>query len=216
MEQKGFTAWFTGLPCAGKTVVADRVAELLTDKGLKIERLDGDIVRESLTKDLGFTKEDRDTNIRRVSFVAKLLSRNEVGVLSSFISPYREVRQEVREKTTNFVEIFVNPPLEVCKERDVKNMYAQAERGEIENFTGISDPYEEPENPEVELRTDKEEVDESAKKVIDKLVELDYIPDLDYMPGIGVAEEDEEEGEDVYSEEEEEELKERLKNLGYL
>lgn len=174
-EQKGFTAWFTGLPCSGKTAVANRVAELLKERGLKVERLDGDIVRESLTRDLGFSKEDRNENIRRVTFVAKLLTRNGVAVLTSFISPYREVRAYAKEEIGSFIEVYAKCSLEVCMERDVKGMYAKAIKGEIKEFTGISDPYEEPLDPEILLETDKETLEESANKVIKRLNDLGYI-----------------------------------------
>lgn len=174
-EQKGFTLWFTGLPCSGKTVVADRVAEILKKKELKVERLDGDIVRQSLTRDLGYSRKDRDENIRRVTFVAKLLTRNGVAVLTSFISPYREIRAHARQEIGNFVEVYVKCPLEVCMKRDVKGMYQKAIRGEVKEFTGISDPYEEPLNPEVILETDKETVEESASRVIQTLNDLGYL-----------------------------------------
>lgn len=175
MEQKGFTLWFTGLPCSGKSAVADRVAEILREKGLKVERLDGDIVRKSLTRDLGFSKKDRDENIRRVTFVAKLLTRNGVAVLTSFISPYREVRANAREEIGNFIEVYVKCPVEVCMERDVKGMYQKAIKGEIKEFTGISDPYEEPLNPEILLETDKETMEESVNKIIQRLNDLGYL-----------------------------------------
>lgn len=174
-EQKGFTLWFTGLPCSGKTAVADRVAEMLRKKGLKVERLDGDIVRQGLTRDLGYSKKDRDENIRRVTFVAKLLTRNGVAVLTSFISPYREIRDHARQEIGNFVEIYVKCPLEVCMKRDAKGMYQKAIRGEIKEFTGISDPYEEPLNPEAVLETDKETVADCASKVIHALNDLGYL-----------------------------------------
>jgi adenylyl-sulfate kinase len=174
-EQKGFTLWFTGLPCSGKSVVADRVAEILREKGLKVERLDGDIVRQSLTRDLGFSKEDRDENIRRVTFVAKLLTRNGVAVLTSFISPYREIRAHARKEIGNFVEVYVRCPVEVCMKRDVKEMYRKAIAGEIKEFTGVSDPYEEPLDPEILLETDREPVEESAGKVIQRLNDLGYL-----------------------------------------
>jgi adenylylsulfate kinase len=174
MEHKGFTLWFTGLPCSGKSAVADKVAEILKDKGLKVERLDGDIVRESLTRDLGFSKEDRNENIRRVTFVSKLLTRNGVAVLTSFISPYREVRAFAREEIGNFIEVYVKCSLEVCIERDVKGMYKKAMNGEIKEFTGISDPYEEPLEPEILLESDKESLEESADKVIQRLNDLGY------------------------------------------
>ena len=174
-SQKGFTLWFTGLPCSGKSAVADRVAEMLKEKGLKVERLDGDIVRQSLTRDLGFSKQDRNENIRRVTFVAKLLTRNGVAVLTSFISPYRQIRAYARQEIGNFIEVFVKCPLEVCITRDVKGMYKKAIKGEIKEFTGISDPYEEPLNPEIILETDKETLEESANKVMQKLNDLGYI-----------------------------------------
>ena len=174
-EQKGFTLWFTGLPCSGKSAVADQVAEILKKKGLKVERLDGDIVRQSLTRDLGFSKEDRNENIRRVTFVAKLLTRNGVAVLTSFISPYRELRDHARQEIGNFIEVYVKCPIEVCMKRDIKDMYQKALKGEIKEFTGISDPYEEPLNPEIILETGKETLEESAARVIKRLNDLEYL-----------------------------------------
>ncbi len=174
-EQTGFTLWFTGLPCSGKSAVADRVAEVLKDKGLRVERLDGDVVRQDLTRDLGFSKKDRDENIRRVTFVAKLLSRNGVAVLTSFISPYREARARARRECTNFIEVYAKCPVEVCIGRDVKGMYQKAIRGEIKEFTGISDPYEEPEKPEILLETDKQSIEASVDKVLARLGELGYL-----------------------------------------
>lgn len=172
---KGFTLWFTGLSGSGKSAVADLVAEKLKEKGLRVERLDGDIVRQSLTRDLGFSKEDRDENIKRITFVAKLLTRNGVAVLTSFISPYQETRDHARKEIGDFVEIFVKCPLEVCIKRDAKGLYKKAIAGEIEKFTGISDPYEDPLNPEIIVETDKESVEESAEKVIAELEKLRYI-----------------------------------------
>jgi len=174
-DRVGFTLWFTGLPCSGKSTVADRVAELLKERRPYVERLDGDIVRKDLTRDLGFSKADRDENIRRVTFVAKLLSRNGVAVLVSFISPYRELRDRARRETTNFVEVYCRCPLEVCASRDIKGMYRKALRGEIKEFTGVSDPYEEPLAPELVLDTDRESVEESAGRVIRKLEELGFL-----------------------------------------
>lgn len=175
-SQTGFTLWLTGLSGAGKTTIAMIVVEELKARGLKIERLDGDVVRQSLTRDLGFSKEDRDKNIERVTFVAKLLSRNGVGVVASFISPYIKTRDMIRSETTNFVEVFVDAPLEVCAERDVKGMYAKAFAGEIENFTGVSDPYEAPERPEIHLHTDQETPEESARRIIAYLEERELVP----------------------------------------
>lgn len=174
-DQRGFTAWFTGIPCSGKTTIADRVAEILIEKGHRVERLDGDIVRKSLTSDLGFSKEDRDENIKRVTFVAKLLTRNKVAVLATFVSPYRERRAKTREEIGNFVEVYTRCPVEVCIERDIKGMYEKALAGEIRNFTGVDDPYEEPEDPELILDTDKDDIEKCARKVIAKLRELEYV-----------------------------------------
>jgi adenylyl-sulfate kinase len=172
---RGFTAWFTGLPCSGKTTIADGVAEIFRKKGFKVERLDGDIIRKELSRDLGFSKKDRDENIRRVTYIAKLLTRNGVAVLATFISPYIERRRKTREEIGNFVEIYVRCPIEVCMNRDVKGMYKKALAGEIIDFTGVNDPYEEPENPEVIIDTDKESLEVSIKKVLKKIKELNYI-----------------------------------------
>ena len=169
-EQTGFTAWFTGLPCCGKTTIADIVAKILEEKGYKVQRLDGDIVRKDLTKDLGFSKEDRDENIRRVSNLAANLTKSGLIVLATFVSPYNERRKKTREEIGNFIEIYVKCPVEVCKKRDVKGMYKKAIAGEIKNFTGVDDPYEEPDNPELIINSDKESVDQSVNKVLEKLV----------------------------------------------
>jgi adenylylsulfate kinase len=175
MMAKGVTVWFTGLPCSGKTTVANRVADMLKKQGLKVERLDGDTVRKGLTSDLGFSKEDRDENIKRVTFVAKLLTRNSVIVLATFVSPYRERRQLTREEIGSFMEVYVRCSLEECIKRDVKGMYLKAIAGEIKDFTGVNDPYEEPLSPELVLDTDRETVEESAQKVLDKMRSLGYL-----------------------------------------
>ncbi|MCA9959738.1 MAG: adenylyl-sulfate kinase [Anaerolineales bacterium] len=175
-EQKGFVVWMTGLSGAGKTTIALVLEKELKERGLRIERLDGDVVRESLTRDLGFTKEDRDKNIERVTFVAKLLSRNDVGVVCSFISPYQAVRDMVRKQTTNFLEVYVDAPLSVVIDRDVKGLYQKAIAGEIPNFTGISDPFEAPAHPDIHVHTDQETVEESAQIIIGKLEALGLIP----------------------------------------
>ena len=172
---KGVTVWFTGLPCSGKTTVADGVAEKLRRKGYKVERLDGDIVRRSLTSDLGFSKEDRDENIKRVTFVAKLLTRNGVIVLATFVSPYRERRRKSREEIGEFMEVYVRCSIEECMKRDVKGMYRKAMEGEITGFTGVDDPYEEPPSPELVLDTDRETVEESVGKVLGKMESLGYL-----------------------------------------
>jgi adenylylsulfate kinase len=175
---KGVTVWFTGLPCCGKTTIANELAKILKRGGYKVERLDGDIVRKDLTSDLGFSKEDRNENIKRVTFVAKLLTRNGVIVLATFVSPYIERRRKTREEIRDFIEVYVRAPLEVCIARDVKGMYKKAIAGEIQNFTGINDPYEAPENPELIVDTDKETVEESVNKVLNLLKELGYyLPD---------------------------------------
>ena len=202
MEQKGFTVWFTGLSGSGKTALALKLEEILRERGLKVERLDGDIVRKSLTRDLGFSKEDRDMNIERVTFVAKLLTRNGVAVLSSFISPYRERRAKSRAEIGNFVEVYCKASLDALVERDVKGLYQKALAGEIQNFTGVSDPYEEPENPEVAVETDKETIEESLARIVHRLEELGYVPPADT--------------DDAYSVDEEEEVEARLRALGYL
>lgn len=165
-RQQGFTIWLTGLSGAGKTTIAIALENELKARDLYIERLDGDTVREGLTRDLGFSKEDRDKNIERVSFVAKLLSRNGVGVIASFISPYREARANVRQQSTNFIEVYVNAPIEVCASRDVKGLYAKAFAGELKGFTGVDDPYEAPENPEIVVHTDQETVAESVEIIV--------------------------------------------------
>ncbi|HHT9126336.1 MAG TPA: adenylyl-sulfate kinase [Candidatus Brocadiia bacterium] len=204
--EKGFTIWFTGLSGAGKTTIAHRVEGILREMGHNVEVLDGDVVRTHLSKGLGFSKEDRDTNIKRIGFVCKLLSRNGVVAIASAISPYREVRDFNRKEIGDFVEVFVKCSVDVCKKRDVKGLYKKAANGEIPNFTGVSDPYEEPLNPEVILETDKETVEESTEKLLRKLGELGYVK---YPP-------QEAEEQEIYTPEEEAKIAERLTNLGYL
>lgn len=174
-NQKGFVLWFTGFPQSGKTTIADKVFEILKERNLKVERLDGDIVRRHLSRDLGFSKEDRDENIRRVGFMAKFLSTNRIGVIASFISPYRLQRDKLRREAENFIEVFCNCPLEICEKRDKKGLYQKAREGKIRNFTGVSDPYEPPESPELELKTGQKTVVESVDKVIKYLEENDYL-----------------------------------------
>jgi adenylyl-sulfate kinase len=176
LEQQGFTVWFTGLSGAGKTTIADAIEPLLRERGItKLEKLDGDVVRTHLSKGLGFSKEDRDTNIRRIGWVAEVLTRNGVCVLASAISPYREIRDEVRKNVGNFVEVYVSCSLEELTRRDVKGLYEKAIKGEIKNFTGVSDPYEAPENPDVTVDSEKEELADSVAKVMKKLEELGYV-----------------------------------------
>ncbi len=169
MEHPGFTVWLTGLSGAGKSTIAQALGKELRARGMKVEVLDGDVIRQNLSKGLGFSKEDRDTNVLRVGWVAEILSRNGVAVVCALISPYRETRQKVRERIPNFVEVFVNAPLEEVIRRDPKGLYKKALAGEIQNFTGISDPYEPPENPEVVCNTAEEEVEESVQKVVSYL-----------------------------------------------
>jgi adenylylsulfate kinase len=174
--ERGFTLWFTGLSGAGKTTVSEIVEKELRRRCGNVEVLDGDIVRTNLSKGLGFSRADRDTNILRIGFVAKLLTRNGVGVIVSAISPYKEARDMVRRDIgEDFIEVYVHCPIEVCAERDVKGLYKKAFAGEIPEFTGVSDPYEPPAAPELVLNTDEEEPDESARKVIAKLKELGYL-----------------------------------------
>jgi adenylylsulfate kinase len=176
-DEKGFTLWFTGLSGAGKTTVSKLVEEELRARGSRLEILDGDVVRENLSKGLGFSKEDRDTNIRRIAFVADLLSRNGVPVITAAISPYREIRAEARELMGDrFIEVYVKASVEACAERDVKGLYEKAFKGEIKEFTGVSDPYEEPLDADITLETETETPEESAGKLITLLEERQLIP----------------------------------------
>ncbi len=174
-QQRGFTLWFTGLSGAGKTTVAEIVERDLKERGLRVEVLDGDIVRTNLSKGLSFSREDRNVNVLRIGFVANLLTRNGVAVIVSAISPYKEARDQVRRRIIDFVEVFVDVPLEVAAERDVKGLYKKAFAGEIEQFTGVSDPYEPPVAPDLVLKTDEEDPLDSARKVIEKLEFYGYV-----------------------------------------
>lgn len=207
---RGFTLWFTGLSGSGKTTLAEMVVKEIRDRGLKVELLDGDVVRTNLSKGLGFSKEDRDINIRRIGFVCHLLSRNGVVAIASAISPYRAIRDENRRMIGSFVEVFVKCSLETCIKRDVKGLYKKALNGEIKNYTGVADPYEEPINPEVVVETDRETQEESLAKIINKLEELGYLPKK-----VDEAKEFLQE-EEIYSVEEEEKIKKRLEDLGYI
>lgn len=198
---KGFTLWFTGLPSSGKSTLARRVEEILLERGLNVEVLDGDEVRETMSKGLGFSKVDRDTNIRRIGFVAKLLSRNNVVAITAAISPYQDTRDEMRKAIGRFVEVYVKCPIDVLKERDVKGLYKKALAGEIKHFTGVDDPYEAPVRPEILIDSDKESVDESVAKIIRTLEVMELIP-----RGAGPD----------YSASDEEAIKTRLRDLGYI
>jgi adenylyl-sulfate kinase len=202
MEGKGLTLWFTGLSGAGKTTLARMIEIELRNRGHKVEVLDGDVVRTNLSKGLGFSKEDRDTNIRRIGFVCNLLARNDVIAIAAAISPYRDMRDEVRRETGAFVEVFVKCPIDVLAERDVKGLYKKALAGEIKHFTGIDDPYEEPLAPEIMVETDKETPEQSAARIIARLEELQYITASSEADG--------------YSDEDAEEVRRRLEALGYV
>ena len=197
---KGFTIWFTGLSGSGKTTLAQIIANGLRKTGHKVEMLDGDIIRTNLSKGLGFSKEDRDENIKRVGFVCDLLSRNGVIAIGVCISPYRKIRDFNRKRIGKFFEVYAKCDIKECINRDPKGMYKKALAGEIKNYTGIDDPYEEPLNPEVVVETDKETPEESAKKIMKKLKELNFL----------------EEEEVDFSKEEEAEIKKKLKKMGYL
>ena len=175
MERKGFTLWFTGLSGAGKTTLARLVEAELLSRGHNVEVLDGDIIRTNLSKGLGFSKEDRDTNIRRIGFVCNLLTRNGVVAIAAAISPYREVRDEVRRDIGSFVEVYVKCPINVLAERDVKGLYKKALAGELKNFTGVDDPYEAPVAPEVLVETDSDTAEVSAAQIIARLEELSLV-----------------------------------------
>src|SRR2546422_3465145 len=174
-EQKGFTVWFTGLSGAGKSTLAEMLYHELRKRDLKVEMLDGDVVRTNLSKGLGFSKEDRDTNILRIGFVANLLSRNGVATIVSAISPYREARNQTRAMIRDFAEVFVHATVEECARRDVKGLYAKALAGEIKGFTGVDDPYEPPQSPEIYIDTMAQEPVESLRVILDKLGEMGYI-----------------------------------------
>jgi adenylyl-sulfate kinase len=199
---KGFTLWFTGLSGSGKSTLARQVEEILLERGMKVEVLDGDVVRTNLSKGLGFSKEDRDINIRRIGFVCNLLARNDVVAIAAAISPYKAIRDENRKLIGNFVEVYCKCPLDVLSDRDVKGLYKKAMAGEIKGFTGVDDPYEAPDNPEIVVDTDKESEAESVNKIIRTLELMSYVPAAD--------------AQDEYSEEEEAKIKQRLRDLGYI
>jgi adenylyl-sulfate kinase len=194
----GATLWFTGLPSSGKSTIAREVFQRLLDRGLPVELLDGAEVRESLSRGLSFSRDDREEHIRRIGYVAKLLSRNGVIAICAAVSPYRATRDEVRRNTTHFVEIYVECPVEVAEQRDHDGWYARARRGEVLDFTGVNAPYEPPTAPEVHIRSDQESVDEAATRVLARLEDLELIPRVD----------DEEKAR--------EEIRKRLAALGYL
>ena len=175
MADKGVTIWFTGLSGAGKSTLSEALTRHFLEQGRNIEVLDGDEVRTHLSKGLGFSREDRDTNIKRIAYVCKLLTRNGVFCISAAIAPYREARAWARQEIGNFVEIYVKCPLDVCRERDVKGLYKLVDEGKIQHFTGVDDPYEEPENPDLVVETNKQTIEESVAIILAKLVELGYL-----------------------------------------
>ncbi len=175
MANQGFTIWFTGLSGAGKSTLSEMIEKRLRARGRNVEVLDGDIVRTHLSKGLGFSREDRDTNIKRIGFVCGLLTRNGVICISAAIAPYREAREWARREIGNFVEVYVKCPIEVCRQRDVKGLYKLADEGKIKGFTGVDDPYEEPEHPELIIETDREAVEESVERIFARLEDLGYL-----------------------------------------
>ncbi len=166
-NKKGLVIWFTGLPCSGKTTLSRRLENIFIERELPVQRLDGDVVRETISKDLSFSKEDRDKNIERMSYIAQMLSDNGVHVVSAFVSPYETTRDFTRSLCANFIEVHVDCSIDKCKERDVKGMYAKAERGEITDFTGVQDPFEKPQNPDVVVNTESETIEESLQKIVE-------------------------------------------------
>ncbi len=175
MMNTGFTIWFTGFSGSGKSTLSEVIEQHMKALGRNVEVLDGDIVRTHLSKGLGFSREDRDTNIKRIGFVCNLLTRNGVICISAAIAPYREARDWARKEIGNFVEVYVRCPIDVCRQRDVKGLYKLVDEGKIKNFTGVDDPYEEPLHPELIVETDKETVEESVARIFAKLTQLGYL-----------------------------------------
>ena len=201
MAHKGFTLWFTGLSGAGKTTLAKKIEKIMVRRGMNVEMLDGDVVRTNLSKGLGFSKEDRDTNIRRIGFVASLLARNNTACLAAAISPYADIRREVRALHENFVEVYTDCSLDALEARDVKGLYKKARAGEIKGFTGVDDPYDEPENPEITINSEHESIDESLDKIVRYLETKGLMPaSLD----------------DDMSADEEAQIKAKLKSLDFI
>lgn len=198
---KGFTLWFTGLPSSGKSTLAQLVATALRVRGRGVEVLDGDVVRTHLCKGLGFSKEDRDENIRRIGYVCRLLSKHGAGVIAAAISPYRAVREEVRASIPDFIEVYVSTPLETCMARDVKGMYKKALAGELKNFTGVDDPYEPPLHPDLVVETENETPAASAARILALLEQRGLVGPSP---------------EPVYTAEEAEKIRARLIQLGYI
>ncbi len=175
MSDTGFTIWLTGLSGAGKSTISKEIEQRLNAIGRNVEIMDGDVIRTNLSKGLGFSREDRITNNKRIAFVCSLLTRNGVACIAAAISPYSEARDWARETIGNFVEVYVKCPLEICEERDVKGLYRLVKEGKKKEFTGKDDPYEEPEHPDLVVETDRETVAESVDRILAKLVELEYL-----------------------------------------
>lgn len=186
MTGRGFTLWFTGLSGAGKTTLARAVGRHLKMSGRNVEILDGDLVRTHLSKGLGFSREDRNTNIKRIAFVCNLLTRNGVVNIVAAISPYREAREWARKEIGNFVEVYIRCPIEVCRLRDVKGLYKLVDEGKIKGFTGVDDPYEEPEHPDVLIETDKETIEDTVNHILIRLVELSYLAPEEVYEDTGI------------------------------
>jgi adenylylsulfate kinase len=165
----GFVVWMTGLPCSGKSTLASRLIPLLQGKGLKVESMDGDVIRTHLSPNLGYSREDRDVNVKRVGFVSELLARNGVAVVAALVSPYADTRLHLRRTIGNYMEVFVDCPVEECSRRDVKGHYKKAARGEMKHFTGVDDPYEAPTDPDLHLRTDRQSMDECIGLILGAL-----------------------------------------------
>ena len=203
MNDPAFVIWFTGLSGSGKSTIANELALEFARRQLDYEVLDGDVVRTNLSKGLGFSKEDRDINIRRIGWVARTLAKHGCIAVCAAISPYRDIREEVRSECERFVEVHVSVPLEVAEARDAKGLYKKARAGEIQGFTGIDDPYEEPHNPEVVCETDRETVAESVAKIVAKAEEMGFLAR-------------EGEPDEVYSDAEQAAIEKRLSDLGYI
>lgn len=225
--ERGFTLWFTGLSGSGKTTLAQLVEHTLQERGRQVELLDGDVVRTHLSKGLGFTREDRDTNILRIGFVCRLLSRNGVVAIASAISPYRETRDQVRATIDNFIEVYVDTPLEECRRRDVKGLYRQALTGQVTAFTGVSDPYERPFAAEITVTTVGKTPEQCASDIVNWLERRGYLDDVapasaqaatprDVRTGNGHAESSDDRASSAYSADEEADVSARLEALGYL
>lgn len=200
-----FTLWFTGLPSSGKSTIAKRVEEQLRNRGLELHNLDGDDIRGTLHPDLGFTKEERATNNRRVAFIASLLNQHDIGVIVAAISPFKDARAEAEDIIDDhgeFIEIHVDCPTEVCKERDPKNLYEKAEQGKIENFTGVNHPYEEPEHPDIRIDTAEDSIEDCVEQVMTALEDAGHLAERDRYTGLSTKDE--------------EKIKDRLRDLGYL